>query len=246
MATLFLEMGAVAVAPWKLAGLVLKGPLTLILEQLQAVAEDGRKFSKDISRWRLWRLNAFVTHFRLTLSCWMLRRLCEIQCLCSSRRYVHFNLWWWPCGSWGGDLPWQLTFTSGKGVLPWFWEACDDGNYRGDDGCTGDCRAELLTSLFVFQTQSCILIGTIIYQYIIRYFSIIFRFSFPLKALDVEVEPLYGCFLPAAAELLQAFLWMRQKDLREKDCENCRCPTLSGQAMVPKHPFVSGLSEIHG
>ena len=69
MATLFLEMGAVAVAPWKLAGLVLKGPLTLILEQLQAVAEDGRKFSKDISRWRLWRLNAFVTHFRLTLSC---------------------------------------------------------------------------------------------------------------------------------------------------------------------------------
>ena len=36
-------------------------------------------------------------------------------------------------------------------------EACDDGNYRGDDGCTGDCR----------------------------------------------VEPLYGCFLPAAAELLQ-------------------------------------------
>jgi len=37
MATLFLEMGAVAVAPWKLAGLVLKGPLTLILEQLQAI-----------------------------------------------------------------------------------------------------------------------------------------------------------------------------------------------------------------
>lgn len=48
MATLFLGMGAVAVAPWKLAGLVLKGPLTLILEQLQAVAENARKFSKDI------------------------------------------------------------------------------------------------------------------------------------------------------------------------------------------------------
>ena len=69
-ATLFLEMGAVAVAPWKLvdisgnrsmqlislvtsegdslnpkAGHVLKGPITLVLEQLQADAENGRKLS---------------------------------------------------------------------------------------------------------------------------------------------------------------------------------------------------------
>ncbi len=50
-----------------------------------------------------WRLNLLATHFRLILSCRMLRRLCEILCLCSSRWYVHFNLWWWPCGSWGGE-----------------------------------------------------------------------------------------------------------------------------------------------